>query len=127
MSRVIRFRAWDSIKSKMLSADDFIIMYGEGWEERKTLDPLAVHLVENVSPLELMQFTGLTDKNGVEIYEGDVVFLEDAYQPNFIVRWGNSGWVLFDGKDGVLHDDRDEFLESVEIIGNIHQHPELIA
>lgn len=61
------------------------------------------------------QFTGLTDKNGMDIYESDVVAVQYNYMGNIIVKFK-------DGKFNVA----DFCLAKCEIIGNIHQHPELL-
>jgi uncharacterized phage protein (TIGR01671 family) len=72
----------------------------------------------------LMQYTGLKDKNGVEIYEGDVVEAKGYYQDKYIIEWVYDGWEIFDGKDGVVAD-FDEW-EKLEVIGNIYENPELL-
>ena len=87
----------------------------------------------NASPL--MQFTGLHDKNGKEIYEGDIVRLygwwnasgpagfDSDIQP---VIWdeevcGFSPYAIYDCDCGVYHAP-----EETEVIGNIHENPELL-
>lgn len=96
-----------------------------------------------VIPETVGQFTGLTDKNGVRIFEGDIVRLTDEQNEiewTAVVVFGNPngeynwGWQLkaigeFDGnKDILLWVDMEESGAYCEIIGNIHDHdnPELL-
>jgi len=64
--KIIKFRAWQSNKNKMLSHED-MIKGGWGFNEFNS----------DVSQIEIMQYTGLKDKNGKEVYEGDIVELEE--------------------------------------------------
>jgi len=81
-------------------------------------------------PLEIMQFTGLLDKNGKEIYEGDIIVKiingERRY-PSSIERkmtnnCGECGWVY--GWD--MPDHAETIAQEYEVIGNIHENPELL-
>lgn len=87
------------------------------------------------------QYTGLNDKNGKKIFEGDIVRLTDEYNEiewTAVVVFGNPngeynwGWQLkaigeFDGnKDILLWVDMEESGAYCEIIGNIHDNPELL-
>jgi uncharacterized phage protein (TIGR01671 family) len=78
----------------------------------------------DVRPETVGQFTGLSDKKGDEIYEGDVVKWIDSSRRERIdfVEWKNGGMILRNGKYAVgvyLFND-------LEIIGNIHDNPELL-
>ncbi|WP_203263647.1 YopX family protein [Streptococcus uberis] len=72
----------------------------------------------------LMQSTGLKDKNGVEVFDGDIMFYEqDCYQYT-LVKYDKDklAFVLYDGCERLYH----ELWEPGEVIGNIHKNPELI-
>lgn len=71
----------------------------------------------------LLQFTGLKDKNGKEIYEGDILRCTSESMPfNNEIKWYSSGfWLIDQHGNGHLPN-----MEYREIIGNIYENPELI-
>lgn len=136
--REIKFRAWDDDDNKMYYFDlrDYMQTREDGQEELCT---------SHASPT-LMQFTGVKDKNGKEVYEGDIIQLIDDAGDTIRteVKWGNhrrqmgTGVIVdipgfaFIKPDGAAsfpivnnyqgkHD-----TEIFEIVGNIYEHPQLV-
>ena len=94
-----------------------------------------------VIPETVCQFTGLTDKNGKRIFEGDILHIAKIadglggyYQPpldypvNVVVKWDLCAWMwetLCDDKRYITFPDAWRLYEC-EIIGNVHDNPELL-
>ena len=89
---------------------------------------------ENIDEIELMQSTGLKDKNGKEIFEGDIItngqnvmYMKRHNTLGFYVE--EKGEVEFIAGCAVLEDfeeDAKEIADTLEIIGNIYENPELL-
>lgn len=67
------------------------------------------------------QFTGMTDKNGTKIFEGDILRSANI----FVVGFEDGSFVLRFGEDGSEYA-HDHFLDEMLVIGNIHDNPELL-
>ena len=116
MKRIIKFRQYLTDKKIMLSWEELI---NQEHEDSETLEATLTEKFSNAS--EPMQFTGLTDKNGKEIYEGDILRVRMNPEQNMIepVEYRESSYCCGDyGLCAVDH-------ESV-IIGNVFQNPELL-
>lgn len=154
MSREIKFRAWDNAASMMLSSDDIAIALQLNGDVlpldlfASSVGMLALRRSPKNERYTLMQFTGLHDKNGKEIYEGDIVFnankhlltLVNEYPRTYVVEWRegkyneentwlrNTPGFIFRKLNPVGK----RYMElifnqsQIEIVGNIYENPELL-
>jgi uncharacterized phage protein (TIGR01671 family) len=129
MKRIIKFRAWDSKYQKMYYShgdNPRVNCFHGDWEidlESENGDTIGtVGCDEKTYPL--MQYTGLLDKNGKEIWEGDII----EFNRN---EWGgddNIHIVSWDEEEGAWSwgGGTTSDMEWRTVIGNIHENPELI-
>ena len=122
--REIKFRAWDIEREGYIQGFNMVNYHGyfnkgikksiyryqTEWDEEKYI---------------LEQYTGLKDKNGKEIYEGDVLSAEERwFKP--IVGFENGCFVVANlGPSTSLYDFLEKSHEDFNVIGNIHENPEL--
>ena len=131
MMREIKFRCWDMIDKKWMFGYDYknlggfsligeIVLFGQ----------LNTISLERWNDVAIMQFTGLKDKNGIEIYEGDI--LSNG------VEWCNAeikfdkGCFMWNNEPIGFNGDDDGYTYSPpstwgEVIGNIYEHPNLLV
>lgn len=114
MSRVLKFRSWSGYYFSYLDLRtdndvDFYLFYRD---------------IDIDSPIE--QYTGLKNKNGEEIYEGDIISYSEL---KFVVVWSE-----FDSSFKMKCDELDvaiylysKLAKEVKILGNIHEDPELLG
>ena len=111
--REIKFRAWDKYGDSMV-----IDWYYSDW---------SINEYFSKSEFIVMQYTGLKDKSGTEIYEGDVI----QYKGMFVIEW-DQYFCRFHRKsltiksNGIYQVFPLCEIEEKEVIGNIHSNPELL-
>lgn len=110
MNREIKFRAWSVYDQKMFY--DVQETYDSYWEQSFG------SLLDNEDWF-VMQYTGLKDKNGKEIYEGDIL---KGDEPGFndVVVYKENKFILEPLGDDCI------YWELTEVIGNIYENPELL-
>jgi uncharacterized phage protein (TIGR01671 family) len=117
--REIKFRAWHKRLKQMFQVgelhfapDEGGIVCGDGYYAIK-------------DKIELMQYTGHSDKNGKDIYEGDIVrfkcddFSGKEFNVTYVVKWGLQGFNLYN-RDGKI------LTHYLIVIGNIYQDSHLL-
>jgi uncharacterized phage protein (TIGR01671 family) len=142
--RTIKFRAWDKRLNKMITAENVEVMcnnqsetpyeyHSDEWYPAEVINGLFLYFQDIVGNENFIveQFTGLTDKNGKEVYEGDIVRHDNDCEDTII--FGNIGYDS--ARNGLTgfgyashYDDDYDFIElyygdspkDIEVIGNIH-------
>lgn len=130
--REIKFRAWDDGKKEWLLGYEMpnlggFSLFGEMMlfeEWARVLNEYLLGIPNKFKDLKVMQYTGLKDKNGKEIYEGDIVRSEVWAGEAYSVSFNRGGFCFGNGDKNYLHDAK--YLESFEVIGNIYENPELL-
>ena len=127
--RGIKFRAWHKPTQLMddVALIDFYnekigILYADPVMQCESMQKF------NFNEVEIMQYTGLEDKNGQEIYEGDILLGHCVYPEHSIFECKLTGEVYYTSRGTwdcysyILGG----FNEQVEVIGNIYENPELL-
>ena len=125
--REIKFRAWDTEKNKMVKVDTIDFYNGNV----NDVDFYNQEIHFGYSTV-LMQYTGLKDKNGTEIYEGDILLSASypsdhmLYNPKKGVAEFYDGSFIFNQNNPRTSARLDVFVNTSIVIGNIYEHKHLL-
>lgn len=136
MNRKIKFRAWDEIVNQFRD-DNTIHLSSSGMFFILKSDGFGNSAVEFLDNIIIQFFTGLTDKHGKELYEGDIVktpaktisvveFDKGLFGLNHDYGTENKSMLGSWGSECNLRCLYDGYHRDIEIIGNIYENPELI-
>lgn len=129
--RDVKFRAWDKATRKILEVIEIDFQGMEilviDHEEQEAREAVFGHY-------ELMQYTGLKDENGAEIYEGDIIRITTNLQENGVdysaqIIFKDGGFCAIDGVEdnyGVRRYRLSDFGYKLKILGNIYENNELL-
>lgn len=122
---ILRFRAWDKIHKTMYEVDDIMsIDFGKSEIGVKTLFFDQTNRYD-FDDIVLMQSTGLTDKNGKEIFEGDILDSEDGFLAGIVGLRQDLGMfvstlIKYNNFERLCN-----VIDSTQITGNLWENPEL--
>ena len=126
-----KFRAWDKLTNKMFP----VVIISYYIPLACIEEPNGMYAERDFDEIELMQFTGLKDKNGKEIYEGDIINYKYSRHTStqFVVKYNEfqATFVVVDNHNDLVYTFRELAdyiqLNSLEVIGNIYENKELLG
>lgn len=120
----IKFRVLDIDRQKMLNIENIVFNNGKYYEDYRDFEDGIT-----LGNIVVMQYVGIEDKNGIDIFEKDIVKINIDDGFDFV---GNIGFVDFSEKEReyAIFCDNEPFYRlnggKLEVIGNIYENPELL-
>lgn len=127
-----KFRGYDTEYKKMTYFDDedYLLLYGQilrsKIEWNYDYDEERIGYEDANNKIILMQYTGLHDKNGKEIYENDIVYVSGEDE-NAIIEWDEETARFIIHFDGWIADFDNYYGKELEVRGDKYNNPELLG
>lgn len=136
-NRIIKFRVWDNLKKEWCN-NQLIWRMKADINSYATIAPPGIYFAQHPDGLTIQQFTGLKDKNGRDIYEGDIYKL-DGWESFYFCYWHDG--LYWNRRTGQTYNDFLEehvyvsldskhylhtHIEYLTVIGNVLENPELL-
>ena len=119
-----KFRAWHNELGRMMSISDMWFNVDSLGEIGLNDSVMNDYITVSPDEIKLMQSTGLKDKNGKEIFEGDIVSIDTDEFDLLFVKYESGIYWLMDDEECVEH--LSDYYKYVSIVGNIYENPELL-
>jgi uncharacterized phage protein (TIGR01671 family) len=123
--REIKFRAWDKYFKKIVEVRSI----GFKLKTIKVIPVKSINKLDiyetTLDDIELMQYTGLKDKNGVEIYEGDII---EQHEELYTVAWNDKMCCFVGYMEDMDYEMFSYVLRQkyIKVVGNIYENKELL-
>jgi len=115
----IKFRAWDKIEKKWINN----VLYSSEWQQFCYVQNNSF-IWQDKNNFNIVEYTGLKDKNRKEIFEKDIIILNKLDDRKFVVIENYLDW--YGSHEYCLHCEIGNIEDDIEIIGNIYENPELL-
>lgn len=120
-----KFRAWNKVREEMIDDCDLAITSdGSVLAGDLNYDVESGMLADVTDNVVIMMSTRLKDKNGTEIYEGDII--KNSYDEIYTVKWFDAAFYLEEKYNGGFDYHELHLEDNKKVIGNIYENPELL-